>query len=160
MKYWEDIEVGDTGQLGAYTVTEAEILTWAKKYDPQPFHLDREAAQRSIFGGLIASGWHTCAILMRLSVDHMQQERTAGVGSPGVDSCRWLKPVRPGDTLTARTEIIETWPSRSKPMGFIRRRAEVLNQHGEVVLTTVGVGMVKRRPHGEPPPPARRAETR
>jgi acyl dehydratase len=145
MKYWEDIKVGDTGQLGAYTVTEAEILAYARKYDPQPFHIDPEAAKRSIFGGLIASGWHTCAILMRLSVDQMQQDRTAGVGSPGIDSVRWLKPVRPGDTLTARTEILETWPSRSKPMGFIRRRADVLNQHGEVVLTTVGVGMVKRR---------------
>jgi acyl dehydratase len=145
MKYWEDIKVGDTGQLGAYTVTEAEILAYARKYDPQPFHVDPEAAKRSIFGGLIASGWHTCAILMRLSVDQMQQDRTAGVGSPGIDSVRWLKPVRPGDTLSARTEILETWPSRSKPMGFIRRRADVLNQHGEVVLTTVGVGMVKRR---------------
>ena len=148
MKFWEDIKVGDTGQLGAYTVTEEEILAFAKKYDPQPFHLDREAAKQSIFGGLIASGWHTCAILMRMSVESMLREQVAGVGSPGIDSCRWLKPVRPGDTLTARTEIVETWPSRSKPIGFIRRRADVLNQHGEVVLTTVGVGMLKRREAG------------
>jgi acyl dehydratase len=148
MKYWEDIKVGDTGELGAYTITEEDILAFAKKYDPQPFHLDREAAKQSIFGGLIASGWHTCAILMRMSVESMLREQVAGVGSPGIDSCRWLKPVRPGDTLTARTEIVETWPSRSKPIGFIRRRADVLNQRGEVVLTTVGVGMLQRREAG------------
>jgi acyl dehydratase len=148
MKYWEDIKVGDTGDLGAYTVTEEEILAFAKKYDPQPFHLDREAAKRSIFGGLIASGWHSCAIMMRMSVEHMRREQFAGVGSPGIDSCRWLKPVRPGDTLTVRTEITESWASKSKPIGFIRRRADMLNQHGEVVLTIIGVGMFTRRGTG------------
>ena len=145
MKYWEDITVGHTATLGSHTVTEEEILAFAKKYDPQPFHLDREAAKRSIFGGLIASGWHSCAIMMRLSVEHMRTEQLAGVGSPGIDSCRWLKPVRPGDTLTVRTEITESWPSKTKPIGFIRRRADMVNQHGEVVLTVVGVGMFKRR---------------
>ena len=145
MKYWEDIKVGDTATLGSHTVTEDEILAFAKKYDPQPFHLDREAAKRSIFGGLIASGWHSCAIMMRLSVDHMKKERLAGVGSPGIDSCRFVKPVRPGDTVTVRTEITESWPSKSKPIGFIRRRADMLNQHGEVVLTVIGVGMFQRR---------------
>jgi acyl dehydratase len=155
MKYWEDIKVGDTGDLGSYTVTEEEILAFAKKYDPQPFHLDREAAKRSIFGGLIASGWHSCAIMMRMSVEHMRREQLAGVGSPGIDSCRWLKPVRPGDTLTVRTEITESWRSKSRLIGFVRRRADMLNQHGEVVLTVVGVGMFERK--GEPPRPARRA---
>ena len=155
MKYWEDINVGDTGDLGSYTVTEEEILAFAKKYDPQPFHLDREAAKQSIFGGLIASGWHSCAIMMRMSVEHMRREQLAGVGSPGIDSCRWLKPVRPGDTLTVRTEITESWRSKSRPIGFVRRRADMLNQHGEVVLTVVGVGMFERK--GEPPRPARRA---
>jgi acyl dehydratase len=145
MKYWEDIKVGDTGSLGSYTVTEAEILAFARKYDPQPFHIDPEAARQSIFGGLIASGWHSCAIMMRMSVEHMRREAFAGVGSPGIDSCRWLKPVRPGDTLTVRTQILESWPSRSKPMGFIRRRADMLNQHGEVVLSLTGVGMFERR---------------
>jgi acyl dehydratase len=148
MKYWEDIKVGDTGSLGSYTVTEAEILAFAKKYDPQPFHTDPGAAQQSIFGGLIASGWHSCAIMMRMSVEHMRHEELAGVGSPGIDSCRWLKPVRPGDTLTVRTEILESWPSRSKPIGFIRRRADMLNQHGEVVLSLTGVGMFERRATG------------
>ena len=145
MKYWEDIKVGDRGDLGSYTVTEEEILAFAKKYDPQPFHLDREAAKRSIFGGLIASGWHSCAIMMRMSVEHMRREQFAGVGSPGIDSCRWLKPVRPGDTITVRTEITESWPSKSKPIGFIRRRADMVNQHGEMVLTIIGVGMFQRR---------------
>jgi acyl dehydratase len=157
MKYWEDITVGHTATLGSHTVTEEEILAFAKKYDPQPFHIDREAAKRSIFGGLIASGWHSCAIMMRLSVDHMKTEQLAGVGSPGIDSCRFVKPVRPGDTLTVRTEITESWPSKTKPIGFIRRRADMLNQHGEVVLTVVGVGMFKRK--GEPQPQARRADT-
>jgi len=145
MKYWEDIKVGDTATLGSHTVTEEEILLFARKYDPQPFHIDREAAKRSIFGGLIASGWHSCAIMMRLSVDHMKNEQLAGVGSPGIDSCRFVKPVRPGDTVTVRTEITESWPSRSKPIGFIRRRADMVNQHGDVVLTVIGVGMFKRR---------------
>ena len=145
MKYWEDITVGHTATLGSHTVTEEEILAFAKKYDPQPFHIDPEAAERSIFGGLIASGWHSCAIMMRLSVDHMKKEQLAGVGSPGIDSCRFVKPVRPGDTLTVRTVITESWPSKSKPIGFIRRRADMVNQHGEVVLTVIGVGMFKRR---------------
>jgi acyl dehydratase len=145
MKYWEDINVGDTGSLGACTVTEAEILAFARKYDPQPFHTDPDMARQSIFGGLIASGWHSCAIMMRMSVEQMQREELAGVGSPGIDSCRWLKPVRPGDTLTGRTEILESWPSRSKPIGFVRRRADMLNQHGEVVLSITGVGMFRRR---------------
>jgi acyl dehydratase len=148
MKYWEDIKVGDTDSLGSYTVTEAEILAFAKKYDPQPFHTDPGAARQSIFGGLIASGWHSCAIMMRVSVEHMRREELAGVGSPGIDSCRWLKPVRPGDTLTIRTEILESWPSRSKPIGFVRRRADMLNQHGEVVLSLTGVGMFERRKTG------------
>ena len=135
----------DTSTLGSYTVSAEEIIAFAKKYDPQPFHLDEEAARRSIFGGLIASGWHSCAIMMRLSVEAMRREEMAGVGSPGIDSCRWHKPVRAGDTVTVRTEITETWPSRTKPLGFIRRKAEMLNQHGEIVLTLIGVGMFLRR---------------
>jgi acyl dehydratase len=160
MKYWEDIRLGDTSTLGSHTVTAEEIIAFAKKYDPQPFHLDEEAARRSIFGGLIASGWHSCAIMMRLSVDAMRREELAGVGSPGIDSCRWQKPVRAGDTVTVRTEIMETWPSRTKPLGFIRRKAEMLNQHGEIVLTVIGIGMFSRRADqlGEPQPKARRAD--
>jgi len=146
VRYWEDLKVGETAELGSCAVTEAEILAFARKYDPQPFHTDPEAARRSIYGGLIASGWHTCALMMRLSVDAARREEVATTGSPGLDSCRWLKPVRPGDVLTGRTEILETWPSRSKPIGFVRRRNELINQHGEVVVTVVGITMYQRRP--------------
>ena len=148
MKYWEDFEVGEVSELGSCAITEAEVLAFARRYDPQPFHTDPEAARRSIFGGLIASGWHTCALLMRLSVDAARRDGAAATGSPGLDTCRWLKPVRPGDTLTGRTEVLETWPSRSKPIGFIRRRNELINQRGEVVVAVVGITMYERRPAG------------
>lgn len=148
MKYWEDFKVGERIVLGAHAISEAEILAFARKYDPQPFHTDPEAARRSIFGGLIASGWHTCALMMRLSVEANRREDAAATGSPGLDSCRWLKPVRPGDTLTGRSEVLETWPSRSKPIGFVRRRVDLVNQHGEPVVTIVGLTMYRRRPVG------------
>jgi acyl dehydratase len=109
------------------------------------FHVDPEAAKATIFGGLVASGWHTCAIMMRLSADAMQAEGEAGLGSPGVDSCRWRRPVRPGDTLTLTREVLETWPSRSRPFGFVKSRAELVNQRGEVVLDVVGIGMFAKR---------------
>ncbi len=145
MKYFEDVSVGEKGVLGSHTVTEAEIVAFAQKYDPQPFHIDPEAARATIFGGLIASGWHTCAIMMRLSVEAARRAQAVTTGSPGVDSCRWLKPVRPGDTLTGRTEVLETRASRSKPIGFVRARVEMLNQRGEVVLTLVGTSIYRRR---------------
>jgi len=146
VKYFEDVRVGDTAALGSRTVTEEEILRFGRAYDPQPFHTDPDAAAGSLFGGLIASGWHTCAITMRLSVEAMQRDGLAGMGSPGIDSCRWLKPVRPGDTLTLTREIVETWPSRTKPFGFVRSRSQMTNQAGEAVLTIVGVTMIARRP--------------
>ena len=150
MRYFEDFRVGETDEPGSHTITESEIVAFARKYDPQPFHVDPEAARATIFGGLIASGWHTCAILMRLSVDAARREQAATTGSPGIDSCRWLEPVRPGDTLTARTEVLEAWPSRSKPFGFVRRRVEMLNQHGHIVLSLVGISMYRRRPERAP----------
>jgi len=146
LRYWEDMRVGETADLGSCAITEAEILAFARKYDPQPFHTDLEAARRSIYGGLIASGWHTCALMMRLSVDAARRDEAATTGSPGLDSCRWLKPVRPGDVLSARTEVLETWPSRTKPIGFVRRRSEMVNQQGEVVLRVIGITMYRRRP--------------
>ena len=146
MRYWEDMRVGETADLGSCAITEAEILAFARKYDPQPFHTDLEAARRSIYGGLIASGWHTCALMMRLSVDAARRDEAATTGSPGLDSCRWLKPVRPRDVLSARTEVLETWPSRTKPIGFVRRRSEMVNQQGEVVLRVIGITMYRRRP--------------
>ena len=145
MKYFEDVMVGETDFLGTHTITEEEIMAFAKRYDPQPFHTDPDAAKGTIFGGLIASGWHTCAIMMRLSVETARRNRAVTTGSPGVDSCRWLNPVRPGDTLAGRAEVLETWPSRSKPIGFVRSRVEMLNQHNEVVLSLVGIAMYRRR---------------
>jgi acyl dehydratase len=148
MRYFEDVHVGEIETLGAYAMTEPEIMAFARRYDPQPFHIDPEAAKASIFGGLIASGWHTCAVMMRLTVEAARRRQAAITGSPGVDSCRWLKPVRPGDTLTARSEVLETWPSRSKPIGFVRSRVEMANQRGEVVMRLVGVSMYHRRAEG------------
>ncbi|HVQ76511.1 MAG TPA: MaoC family dehydratase [Candidatus Binatia bacterium] len=148
MKYWEDFAVGEATDLGSCAVAAEEIVAFARKYDPQPFHLDEAAAKASFFGGLIASGWHTCALAMRLSVAAMEREHAAGAGSPGVDSCRWRRPVRAGDVLAGRTEVLESWPSRSRPIGFVRRRIELANQHGEVVLSLVGISMYHRRPDG------------
>ncbi len=148
MKYFEDVSVGERGVLGSHTFTEEEIVAFAEKYDPQPFHTDPEAATGSIFGGLIASGWHTCAVMMRLSVEAARRAQAVTTGSPGVDSCRWLKPVRPGDTLTGRTEVLETRPSRSKPIGFVRSRVELTNQRGEVILRLVGTSIYRRRQEG------------
>ena len=146
MRYWEDYEPGQQTDLGSHTLTEAEILAFARKYDPQPFHIDEAVARASIYGGLVASGWHTCALMMRLSVEANRREQAAATGSPGLDSCRWLEPVRPDDVLSARTEVLETWPSRSKPIGFVRRRIEMRNQHGRVVVAIVGITMYHRRP--------------
>jgi len=145
VKYFEDFAVGEEMPLGSHVMTEEAILAFARRYDPQPFHVDAEAARRSIYGGLIASGWHTCAVMMRLSVEAHRRIAAAGLGSPGMDSCRWLKPVRAGDTLTGTSVVLETWPSRSRPMGFVRRRVELRNQRGEAVLAVVGVSMYRRR---------------
>ena len=145
MKYFEDVRLGESDTLGSHTITEAEIVAFARKYDPQPFHTDPEAAKGTIFGGLIASGWHTCAIMMRLTAETIRRHQAVTTGSPGVDSCRWLKPVRPGDTLTGRSQVLDAWPSRSKPIGFVRSRVELLNQRGEIVLSLVGLSMYRRR---------------
>lgn len=147
MRYWEDIPVGEVRQLGSYTVTREEIVAFARQFDPQPFHVDEEAAQRSSFGGLVASGWQTCGVCMRLLVEGFGSEGMASMGSPGVDELRWLRPVRPGDTLSLRTEVMEKTPSSSKPdRGSVRTRQELRNQRGELVLTMVGIGIFARRP--------------
>lgn len=143
--YWEDFHVGQVIELGTREVSREEILQFARRYDPQPFHTDDEAAEESIYGGLIASGWHTCAMTMRMLYDGLL-ERAASLGSPGVDNVRWLEPVRPGDTLRARMRVLETRPSRSKPdRGTIKSRWEVLNQNDEMVMTMEGYGMYRRR---------------
>lgn len=127
-------------------MTRDEILAFAREFDPQPFHLDEAAARRTIYGGLLASGWHTAAILMRLMWETYLKD-TASMGSPGVDEVRWLKPVRPGDTLRARFTVTDARPSRSRPdRGVVTSLSEVLNQHGEVVMTVRGLSMFARRP--------------
>jgi acyl dehydratase len=144
--YFEDFEVGKVIEVGSRTVTEEEIIDFATKFDPQPFHVDKEAAGRSIYGGIIGSGWHTCAMMMRLMVDGFLKD-AASMGSPGVDEVRWIKPVRGGDTLTVTTTALEKRPSGSKPdRGVVVTLWEAKNQHGEVVATIKGMGMFGRRP--------------
>jgi len=145
-RYWEDYEVGQKFPLGSTTFTADEIVAFARQFDPQRFHIDADAAKKSMFGGLIASGWHIAAKLMRLFVDNYIDDRTA-LGSPGVDEIRWLKPVRPGDTLTAWVECAGKVPSKSRPeLGIIHEYWRATNQKGELVMTTKGVNMVRRRP--------------
>ena len=143
--YFEDFQVGQVYELGSYTVSEEQILTFAREFDPQPFHVDSVLAAESIYGGIIASGLHTASIFMRLLYDGLLC-RSASMGSPGQDELRWLRPVRPGDTLTARGTVEELIPSKSKPdRGLVRKSYEVLNQHGEKVMTMRGLGMFSRR---------------
>lgn len=144
--YFEDFHVGDTVELGTVTITRESIIAFARQYDPQPFHVDEERARESAFGGLIASGWQTVALFMRLFVDGLLQD-AASMGSPGVDEVRWLKPVRPGDTLRARFTVLDAVPSTRKPdRGTVRSLAEMLNQHDEVVVSLKGLHILGRRP--------------
>jgi acyl dehydratase len=144
--YFEDFEVGKTIEVGSRTVSEEEIVDFASRFDPQPFHVDRKAAAGSIYGGIIASGWHTCGMMMRLMVDGFLKD-AASMGSPGVDEVRWIKPVRGGDTLTVTTTALEKRPSASKPdRGVVVTLWQAKNQHGELVATIKGMGMFGRRP--------------
>ena len=145
-RYWDDYEVGQKFDLGSTSFTVDEIVDFARQYDPQSFHVDAAAAGKSMFGGLIASGWHVTAKLMRLFVDNYVDQRTA-LGSPGVDEVRWLKPVRPGDTLSAWVECAGKVPSKSRPeMGIVHEHWHATNQKGELVMTLKGTNMVRRRP--------------
>jgi acyl dehydratase len=144
-RYFDDFKPGQAFELGSRTITRESMLAFAREYDPQPFHTDEEAAKETIYGGLIASGWQTGAVLMRLFWDGLLHE-CASLGSPGIDELRWVKPVRPGDTLSLRYTVVETVPSRSKPdRGIVRSLCELRNQRGEVVLTMKGLGMFMRR---------------
>jgi acyl dehydratase len=146
MRYFEDFQVGDVFELGTTSVTEEEIIAFARQFDPQPFHVDPARARASVFGGIIASGWHTASLFMRLLVDNFLRE-TVSLGSPGVDEVRWLQPLRPGDTLWARFTILECRASKSRAeMGILRSRSEVFNQRDELVMTVIGVHLVGRRP--------------
>jgi acyl dehydratase len=145
-RYWDDYEIGQKFELGSTTFTADEIVGFARQFDPQSFHVDEAAARQSMFGGLIASGWHVVSRLMRLFVDNYIDHRTT-LGSPGVDEIRWLKPVRPGDTLTAWVECAGKVPSKSRPeMGIVHEHWRAINQKGELVMTAKGINMVRRRP--------------
>jgi acyl dehydratase len=144
--YWEDFAPGEIVEIGRHTFAEDEIIAFAMQFDPQPFHTDPEAARSTFYGGLIASGWHTCAVGMRLMVQSYIG-RAASAGSPGVENIRWLGPVRPGDTIAYRRIILEARPSGSRPaIGLVRTRTEAINQQGHTVMTMEGWGMFRRRP--------------
>ncbi len=144
-RYFEDYLPGAVHEFGSITIGEAEIIEFARRYDPQPFHVDPQAAEKSVFCGLIASGWHTASLAMRLLVDHYVS-RVASLGSPGLDELRWREPVRPGDTLSLRVTVLESRLSRSKPdRGTIRSLVEVMNQNHRVVMTWKGMGIVRCR---------------
>lgn len=146
LRYWEDLEVGHIYPLGSKALSEQEIVAFARQFDPQPFHIDREAAEASIFGGIIASGWHTCSVVMRLMVDNFLHPETS-LGSPGMDEVRWPKPVRVGDTIAASFVVNGKRESASKPfMGLVFNETSAVNQRGETVLTMKGTNLVRRRP--------------
>jgi acyl dehydratase len=147
MQYLEDMVVGTRQSFGRYEVTREEVIAFASRYDPQPFHLSDEAAARTHFGRLSASGWHTCAMAMAMIVENLKGTGHAGLGSPGVDELRWLKPVYPGDILRMETELIEVTPSRSRPeMGSFKTKTVVLNQDDVPVLSYMSIALVRRRP--------------
>jgi len=145
-RYFEDYRVGAVHRYGATLVDEAEVIAFATKFDPQNIHVDPEAAARGPFGGLIASGWHTAAMMMRLFADNYLS-RVASLASPGIDELRWTRPVRPGDTLDIRVTILEANVSRSKPdRGVVRTLIEVLNQNGELVMSCKAINLLRCRP--------------
>ena len=147
-RYFEDYTAGSVGIVGGVVVTEADIVEFALRYDPQPIHTDPGAAGAGPFGGLIASGWHTIALVMRVLVERYLSH-VAALVSPGIDELRWLAPVRPGDTLTVRVTVTEAIPSRSKPdRGLVRTFVEAMNQRGETVLTMKAMNLMRRREPG------------
>jgi acyl dehydratase len=144
-RYFEDYLPGAVFEYGDIPVSEAEIIEFARRYDPQDMHVDPEAAARGRFGGLVASGWHTAAMIMRLVVDNFLP-KAASLASPGIDELRWLKPVRPGDALRIRVTVLEATPSRSRSdRGMVRSLVEVLNQDGEVVMSMKPMNIIRRR---------------
>ena len=144
--YWEDFPAGHVMDFGGLPVTREAVIEFARQFDPQPFHLSEEGGQASLFGGLCASGWHSCAMAMRMMCDAYLLN-AASLGSPGIDALRWLKPVFPGDVLRMRLEVLDARPMTSKPqVGLVRSRWEMRNQQGMPVLTMEGWGMFGRRP--------------
>ncbi|MGB9986065.1 MaoC family dehydratase [Salarchaeum japonicum] len=145
MTYYEDFDVGDVEEFGSYTVSKEEIVEFAEQFDPQPFHVDEEAAKQSPFGGLIASGWHTASLWMKLMVEHHYDD-AASLGSPGVEEIQWTEPVRPGDTLSVRLEVAEKRPLESDPgRGLLTTDTAMFNQDDEIVMTMRGKAFYERR---------------
>jgi acyl dehydratase len=144
--YFEDVQVGETQRFGRYEVTREEIIEYARQFDPQPFHVDEAAAKASTFGGLIASGWHTGAMLIRMLNDHAIPG-AATTGALGFDDLKWLKPVRPGDVLSVETRVIDKTESRSRPeIGVVKIESQVLDQRGEVKMSLISLVLYRRRP--------------
>ena len=147
MLYFEDLELGSETYFGSYEVTREEVLDFARKYDPQPFHLSDEEAAKTHFGRIAASGWHTCAMTMAVIARKVTSQKQAGLGSPGVDELRWLKPVYPGDTLHVRGTVVDKTPSRSKPdIGSFRTETIVTNQDDVPVMRFTSIVLIRRRP--------------
>lgn len=143
--YWEDFVLGSVAEFGPRRVTREEIIAFAAEFDPQPMHMDEDFARTTMLGGLAASGWHTCAIGMRLIVDGFMG-RSASIGSPGIDEVRWFKPVRPDDELTLRRTVLETRPLNSRPeWGLVKFRFELFNQSRERVMIQENVNLFGRR---------------
>jgi acyl dehydratase len=146
MQYFEDLVIGAKASFGRYEVTREEVLAFAAKFDPQPFHLDEGAAAQTHFGRISASGWHTCAMTMRMLVDTIGERRQAGLGSPGHDELRWHRPVYPGDVLRVETELLEKARSRSRPeMGSFKMRIKVFNQDDVCVMSLRSIGLIAVR---------------
>ena len=147
MIYFEDLVIGAEREFGSYEVTREEVLEFARKYDPQPFHLSDEEAAKTHFGRIAASGWHTAAMTMAVIARRVVGEEQAGLGSPGIDELRWKKPVYPGDTLHVRGKIIDKTPSRSRPeIGSFRTETVVTNQNDDMVMTFKSIVLIRRRP--------------
>lgn len=145
-RYFEDYVPGSVHEFGSIGVDRDELIAFARKYDPQSMHVDPDTAAKGAFGGIIASGWHTAAMMMRLFVDHYLSS-VASLASPGVDELRWTRPVRPGDTLRLRVTVIEARLSASKPdRGMVRSLIEVFNQAGEIVMSAKAMNILRRRP--------------
>ena len=143
--YYEDLEIGQKIKLGSISISKNEIISFAEKFDPQPFHTNEIKAKESIFGGLCASGWHTCSLFMRILYDGFLIN-SAALGSPGMDAIRWLQPLRPGETITGIGEVIKKTPSKSRPeIGSLIINYEVFNKNNELIMTLIGISIFKKK---------------
>lgn len=148
-EYYEDISVGDTREFGSYTVEKTDIIEFAEQYDPQPFHVDENAAEESMFGGLVASGWHTASMTMRMLVDNVIQ-RSSAEGAIGVDELRWKQPVQPDDILSVRTEVLEKEPWNDE-LGLVHTGTTVFNQNDTEVMSMIGLTLYRCRDENADP---------